>query len=92
MRYQADVDNFGANNYTIIKGDIIISLPELNDLDNDLTQYNITDLTPLRSIEKIEGKLTIYNTDLTSLEEFHNLKSLGWQLRISRNPNLTWAG
>lgn len=81
VRTQSEVESFGALNYTIITGTLKID-------PNQATNDFITDLTPLRSIERIERTLIITdNPELESLEGLHNVNWIG-QILIQDNPNL----
>lgn len=81
LRSQSQIDDFGAYNYTIMKGTLKISPgPATNNL--------AFDLTPLRSLERIEKHLIITdNPELSSLEGLHNINLLG-KLLIQDNENL----
>ena len=77
---QAEVENFGAKNYTFI-----VSL--------EITG-SVTDLTPLRSLTKISTSLEIKNTTkLRNLKGLENLEIVGYNfphhLRIHNNFGLT---
>lgn len=78
LQTQSQVDNFGAKNYTTIEGTLKIA-------SGDLPSDNIIDLTPLRSIERVEGGLLIWDCwKLTSLEGLQNIK---WIERLSIHEN-----
>lgn len=81
VRTQSEVDAFGAMNYTIITGGLKI--------DPTFETGNFAlDLTPLRSLERIENTLIITdNPTLESLEGLHNINWLG-ELFIQDNPSL----
>jgi hypothetical protein len=81
VKTQTQIQDFGAQNYTIITGVLKIDPePEISDFP--------LDLSPLRSLERIEQSLIITdNPLLTSLEGLHNIKWLG-ELFIQDNPSL----
>ena len=81
VRTQTQIDDFGAQNYTVITGVLKIS-PGLETSNFPL------DLTPLRSLERVERTLIITdNPELTSLEGLHNVNWLG-ELLIGGNSKL----
>lgn len=65
---QAEVNEFGANGYKIITGNVSIGYDEESD---------ITDLSPLESIEEIGGYFHIDAFQITSISGFNNLKEVG---------------
>lgn len=74
---QEDVNAFAVNypNCTVIAGDL--------DLRND-----ITDLSPLSTIQSITGDLTINGVSLTHLNDLSNLTSVGGDISIYSNHYL----
>jgi len=81
LRTQTQVEDFGALNYTIITGVLKIH-PGFENSNFPL------DLTPLRSLERVERSLIISkNPELTSLEGLHNINWLG-ELTIVGNSKL----
>ncbi len=92
LRTQEDVNKFGSKKYKKIQGSLdIIDFPVHDSalLEHDYNGVDILDLKPLNSIVEIENKLTILNCDdLTTLNSFENLKSVG-TIDISSNTSLT---
>ncbi|MEM0519543.1 cadherin repeat domain-containing protein [Aequorivita flava] len=84
LKTQAELDAFGANNYTHITGQLVIG-----------TRYalefsDIIDLSPLSSLTSIGENLFIAgNEDLASLNGLQNLKFIGSHLYIFDNPSLS---
>lgn len=79
LNTQAQVNDFGENGYTEITG--LFFIVESND---------ITDLTPLNTIETIGGELRIIqNANLTNLNGLNNIKSVDDEVNISFNPLLS---
>lgn len=71
LETQAEVDAFGANNYTDITGSLTIDGIE-----------EITDLTPLEPLMVVGGILEISSIEVTSLEGLHRLRFIGDRLRL----------
>ena len=81
LKTQTRIEDFGAQNYTVITGTLKI-YPGFENSNFPL------DLTPLRSLERIERTLIIFeNPELTSLEGLHNINWLG-ELYIGNNSKL----
>ncbi|AFL81826.1 hypothetical protein Aeqsu_2366 [Aequorivita sublithincola DSM 14238] len=80
---QAEVNDFGTHNYVEITGDLIIGkLPNSGYSD-------ITDLSPLLTLERIGGHLYIqYNEILNTTAGLNNLTSLGNDLAFIDNASL----
>src|SRR4030095_7496140 len=76
---QQEVNSFGANNYTTIRGSIFISGP-------------VTDLSPLRSIVIIGNGFEVANSQITSFAGLENLEIIGddfiHSFLVERNPSL----
>jgi hypothetical protein len=78
---RVDAINFGKKCYTKIEGSLRIGLYP--------TDY-ITDLSPLLALESITGNLEIKsNLALASLKGLDNLKSIGGDVQIDDNPQLS---
>ena len=78
---QSEVNDFGALNFNVINGDILIG--------DYFTSSDISNLAPLNSLESVSGNLTVVNSpNLTSLNGLSNITSVS-QLRISDNASLT---
>jgi len=72
---QAEIDTFGANNYTQINGNVRIE---------GVSAFEITDLSSLSSFEVINGKLDLFNNEnLLSLSGLENLTSISDWLIMS---------
>ncbi len=79
---QAEVDDFGANNYTHITGYLFIGK-----LDN--TQSSLYDLSPLHALKSIGSTFIIIdNPFLSNLNGLENLEFTGANLLIQDNPSL----
>ncbi len=65
---QQEVDNFGANNYSIITGDLGIAAPSGVDLD----------LNSLSSLTEIQGELYFGCESCSSLQGLNNITSVGY--------------
>ena len=77
---QAEVDDFGSNNYTEITGYLSI---------HSEPSSNIIDLTPLSSLSIIGAGLHIYNNSvLLSLDGLNNITDVGTSLLINDNSSL----
>ena len=77
---QQEVEDFGANNYNVIKGNVTIT-------------GSVTNLLPLQTLEIIELGLNVINTDnLKNFEGLHNLVVTGYTnfggFRIENNTAL----
>lgn len=83
---QQEVDDFGANNYTQVIGNLIIGD------DANPTPDSIQNLDALATLTEVTGALGIFeNTKLSSINGLSNLISVGESLIISYNkilPNL----
>lgn len=81
---QQEVDDFGANNYTKVVGNIIIGS------DTNLTPESIQNLDALATLTEVTEELGVYeNTKLSSLSGLSNLISVGGNLVISYNKILS---
>ncbi|WP_127846107.1 hypothetical protein [Psychroflexus aestuariivivens] len=68
LRNQEDVDNFGNQNYSSVKG--LLAIGDSGNISSD-----ITSLEPLSSLKGIFGSLTVQNNPgLTSLNGLNNIK------------------
>ena len=75
---QGEVDDFGANSYSVINGNLTIQ------------GDNITDLTSLNALNQINDDLTIRsNSSLLSLSGLDNVSSIGRNLNIDFNDNIS---
>ncbi len=83
LRNQQEVNSFGANHYTHITGNVIITggFP--------LPTSIVTNLEALSSITTIEGSLYIWSNSLTNLEGLNNLESVGDVFDIKNVNDLT---
>ncbi|HPF11959.1 MAG TPA: hypothetical protein PKW08_10790 [Flavobacteriaceae bacterium] len=81
LKTQEEVNDFGANNYTQITGQLTIGHPE------ETGSTNIVDLSPLHSIG-IVAALTIKNNTLLTTTEGLNLSTISVQLAVVNNPLL----
>jgi hypothetical protein len=72
LRNQTEVNEFGMFNYKIIKGNLRI-VDEAND---------ITDLTPLSSLEEVRRRLAISGNQIQSLYGLHNLKKVNESIGV----------
>ncbi|NNF34465.1 MAG: T9SS type A sorting domain-containing protein [Saprospiraceae bacterium] len=79
LESQSDVDNFNTR-ITHITGFLSIG--------DDQYDTDITDLSPLLNIERIDGNLNIRHTQLKNLNGLENITHLGSSLVITYNPNL----
>lgn len=83
LRSQQEVNDFGANNYTDITGNLLVGR-----LENE-GYSDIHDLSPLNTLEKIDGHLYFdYNGDLTTTAGLENLTFMGGYLGFIDNPSL----
>ncbi len=73
---QTDVNNF-INDY---------STCEI--IDGDLEIGNVTDISGISSIKRIEGTLRINYSNLTTLSNFYNLEYIGNHFEVINNQNL----
>ena len=81
LENQEDVNNFGLFGFTSIDGNLTI-----RDFNG---ATNITDLTPLMTLENILGELDIINNPLLqNLNGLHNVITIGGFSNISSNENL----
>lgn len=78
---QNTIDNFPATT-THITGDLNIG--------GSFSMSDITDLTPLANIQRVDGDLNItFNDDLTSLNGLEQLSIVGGRIFITNNPKLS---
>ncbi len=66
---QQDVDNFGANNYNQVNGNIQIGC-------NDNATSNITNLDALGSLRNVKGLYFLFNDSLSNISGLSNINSL----------------
>ncbi|MCB0465797.1 MAG: hypothetical protein KDC78_09030 [Aequorivita sp.] len=79
---QEEVNDFGANNYTVITGALTIG-----NIDTQPSQ--ITDLSPLNKLKIVESRINIATNDLLeNLDGLNNLEDIGGYLWIGNNPLL----
>lgn len=84
LKNQAEIDAFGANNYTLISGTLNIG----NVLANEISDIN--SLLPLSSLKHIGNNLIIgLNPELQDLQGLDNVKYIESIIFIERNENLT---
>ena len=81
LETQEQVNNFGLSNYTTINGSLNIG-------GNFNQTSNITDLSPLINLEAISEFLKIEYNNITSLDGFSNLNSVGYTITVRYNTNL----
>ncbi len=82
LRTQQEINEFGQFEYARINGNLTIE-------GNDSINSEITDLSPLSTINKVDSNLNIReNPLLESLDGLENLRSADW-LVISNNDNLS---
>lgn len=86
LRNQEDVNNFGNQNYTAIRG--LLAIGDSGDVSSD-----ITTLEPLSNLKAVFGSLTIQNNpNLTSLSGLQNIECMCFNqpssVIISNNPSL----
>ncbi len=80
---QDEVNTFGASNYVRITGFLFIGK------DSETELSNISDLTPLESLNRIDGDFTIYrNGELSNTLGLGNIEDIGSNLIIGENPIL----
>lgn len=78
LHTQADVDDFGKRGYKQIAGTLTIQSLGI------VTSESIADLTPLSTLESVDGELIIlYCENLSSLNGLQNIKTIGLRLSIS---------
>lgn len=77
---QQEVNDFGAEGYNKIEGDLIIG--------NKDNSVNISDLRPLHNLNKLQGDLEITQTELADLNGLSHLTSISKGLKILINPML----
>ncbi|WP_335974004.1 T9SS type A sorting domain-containing protein [Gaetbulibacter jejuensis] len=100
--YQQEINDFGANGYTEINGNLAIVSNEINDLSplSSLTTLTgfldihdnslITNLDGLSNMTSIGGNIYIYsNAVLTNVDGLSGLNIINGLLRIDANPLLT---
>lgn len=81
---QQEVDDFGANNYTKVIGNVIIGS------DTNPTPDSIKNLDALASLTQVTGELGIYeNTKLSNINGLSNVVSVDGDLVISYNKILS---
>ncbi len=77
---QAEINTFGANNFTSISGNLIIQ-----DISGD-----ITDLTPLSSITSVGGSFDVAEHSLlTNLNGLNNITNVGGNFTVISNSLIT---
>jgi len=79
---QQEVNDFGAENYTELTGYLYIVGNSLSNMSN------ITDLTPLKSIQKVEDLLVRWNGMLENLDGLQNITGRVQNLKILDNSVL----
>lgn len=81
LKSQIEVDDFGANKYTRINGNLTI--------ESEYNLVSIDNLSPLKDLNYISGNLTIaYNDELESLKGLNDLSVVGEELNIGANEKL----
>ena len=81
LKNQQEVNEFGANNYSGINGNLTIGYQS--------GVRDITNLNPLSSLSFIDGNLDInYNDNLASLNGLNNIESINGFLHIGDNNSL----
>lgn len=81
---QADVEKIKGQKIVQITGDLIIEASYLNNY-----KTNISDLTSLKNIKKVNGKLKISMVDaVTNIDFLESITEVGGQLGIFSNKNL----
>ena len=79
LETQIDVENFGAEKYTVITGELYIG--------SDNT--DISDLSSLETLRKVEGSIYIIKTTAENLKGLHNLDTINMDLHINDNHQLS---
>ncbi|PTX43466.1 receptor L domain-containing protein [Christiangramia gaetbulicola] len=79
LETQVDVENFGAEKYTVITGELYIG--------SDNT--DISDLSSLGTLKKVEGSIYIFKTTAENLKGLHNLDTINMDLHINYNHQLS---
>lgn len=79
LETQVDVENFGAQKYTVITGELYIG--------SDNT--DISDLSSLETLRKVEGSMHILKTTAENLKGLHNLDTINMDLHINYNHQLS---
>lgn len=79
---QEEVNQFGAQNYNAITGFLDIGSRTYGEVTN------ITDITPLENLQKVEGNLLIENSSLENLKGLENLIKVGGNLMFNFNTKL----
>jgi len=79
LQTQIDVENFGAEEYTVITGELYIG--------SDNT--DISDLSSLETLRKVEGSIYILKTTAENLKGLHNLDTINMDLHINNNHQLS---
>jgi hypothetical protein len=80
LRNQQEVNDFGAMGINKIEGDL-----NIGDKDDPV---DISDLTPLLTLNKLEGDLEVAQTGLSDLNGLAHLTSISRRLQIIGNPAL----
>ncbi len=81
LNTQIDVDDFGSLNYTRINGSLTIR--------KEIGKTEITDLSPLKSLTFINGRLSIHDNSLIkNLKGLDNIEAVAEDLRITSNDLL----
>lgn len=79
IRSQLELEDFGAENNTVVVGDLLIGVENGDD---------IVDLSPLSELRKVNGNLKITGTLLENLEGLTSLDSITSDLNIHINHQL----
>ena len=80
---QAEVNSFGTQNVTRIRGSLTIGINEFTE-----TPPDITDLSPLNTLQIVNNDLIIVNTQLQTLEGLESLTTINNDFTISGNRQL----
>lgn len=88
LENQTDVDNFAANQYTSITGNLIIGAGGTEHF-NCINNFTVNDLSNLNTITSVGGDLKIYrNNILTTLNGLNNITTVGGKLDLFFQPAL----
>ena len=79
IRSQSELEDFGAENNTVVVGDLLIGVQNGDD---------VVDLSPLSELRKVNGNLKITGTLLENLEGLTSLDSITSDLNININHQL----
>ena len=79
LETQQEVNDFGANNYTIIEGQLVIG--------REFAEDDVSDLTPLIALQEINtGSFRVFADLITSFEGLNNLEKVsGFTIRTAQN-------